>query len=67
MYICDALHILRQGRTCQFMTGIFYACYLHTAVSYLRVGTLMRPLPEGEEQRERRNRFFCLNLETKNL
>ena len=45
MYICDALHILRQGRTCQFMTGIFYACYLHTAVSYLRVGTLMRPLP----------------------
>ena len=60
MYICDALHILRQGRTCQFMTGIFYACYLHTAVSYLRVGTLMRPLlSECKATGKAEPLFFC--------
>ena len=45
VYIFVMHNILKGGESCHSIAGIFYACYLHTAVPYPRDGVLMHPQP----------------------
>ena len=48
-----------------YAAGFFYACTLHYIYGFVPpCGALMRPLPLGESQRERRDRFFILPKQT---